>query len=191
MAKLRSQKQVVKRCELLRRAWHVARERLQDAGNDPAVVDAIWGGEALGALLWALQLAELPRYDRPFVPDALSVVLDGADLRPGEEVEEECESARLWHWRARTAVLAAGGVAELPPRYTSLDQAVAATAMRGYERGLLPPPVRGDFNAYGRIYRHLTPAQLAEAHSLAAERHHALAWLCGVGSSWNDVPLDT
>jgi hypothetical protein len=73
----------------------------------------------------------------------------------------------------------------------SFDQAVAATAMRGYERGLLPPPLRGDFHAYGRIYRNLSPAQLAEAHSLAAERHHALAWLCGDGDGWHDVSLET
>jgi hypothetical protein len=23
------------------------------------------------------------------------------------------------------------------------------------------------------------------------ERHHALNWLCGAGTTWDDVPLDT
>jgi hypothetical protein len=41
------------------------------------------------------------------------------------------------------------------------------------------------------VYRHLSPEQHAQAHSIAVERHHALNWLCGNGSSWDDVPLDT
>jgi len=51
--------------------------------------------------------------------------------------------------------------------------------------------MRGDFRAYGKVYRHLSPEQHAEAHSIAVERHHALNWLCGAGETWDDVPLDT
>ena len=50
---------------------------------------------------------------------------------------------------------------------------------------------RGDFQAYGKVYRYLSPEQHAEAHSIAVERHHALNWLCGAGNTWDDVPLDT
>jgi len=63
--------------------------------------------------------------------------------------------------------------------------------MRGHEDGVLPTPLRGDFQAYGKNYRHLSPDQHAEAHSIAAERHHALNWVCGLGESWDTVPLDT
>jgi hypothetical protein len=63
--------------------------------------------------------------------------------------------------------------------------------MRGYEEGLLPAPMRGDFRAFGKVYRHLTPEQQDEAHAIAVERHHALNWLVGEGRSWDDVPLDT
>lgn len=147
-------------------------------------------GEARGTLLWALQLAELPPYDQPFAPEALDASLTGAQLRAADEIDRERQSARLWHWRARTADLADHGAPDLPERFASLDQAVAAAAVRGSERGLLPPPLRGDFRAYGKIYRHLGTDERAEAHSLAAERHHALAWLCGEGA-WDDTPLDT
>jgi hypothetical protein len=51
--------------------------------------------------------------------------------------------------------------------------------------------MRGDFRAYGKVYRHLSPEQQAEALSIALERQLALAWACGLGESWNDVPLDT
>jgi hypothetical protein len=190
--KLRSQGEVVERCRVLRDDLAAALARLPEEGADGAVVDAVWRGEALGTLLWALQLAELPAYDQPF--DTTVVVeseLDGAELRDAEDVALERESARLWHWRARTTELQAAGKLELPERYASFDQLIAATAMRGYEQGVLPPPMRGDFRAYGKVYRHLEPTEHQEALSIALERHHALNWLCGEGSSWDDVPLDT
>jgi hypothetical protein len=189
--KPRTKSEVVERAQALRSDVRAALDRLPDGGADPAVVDAVWRGEALGTLLWALQLAELPPYDRPFDPEVVAAA-DPAegDLRDGAEIALERASARLWHWRARTTGLAAGGV-DLPERYASFDQLIAATAMRGYEQGLLPTPMRGDFRAYEKVYRHLTPEQHEEAHSIAVERHHALNWLVGEGADWDDVPLDT
>jgi hypothetical protein len=190
--KLRSQGEVVERCTTLRDEVRAALARVPQEGGDPAVVDAVWRGEALGTLLWALQLAELPPYDRPFAAhDVVAVPLDDAKLREVDEIELERDSARLWHWRARTTDLQAAGGVALPERYANFDQLIAATAMRGYEQALLPAPMRGDFRAYGKVYRHLTPEQHTEAHSIAVERHHALNWLCGEGGSWDDVPLDT
>jgi hypothetical protein len=147
-------------------------------------------GEARGALLWALQLADMPSYDTAFAPEALDAAVADGKLRTAGELERERQVARLWHWRARTADLVDEGAPDLPERFASLDQAVAAAAVRGHERGLLATPLRGDFRAFGKIYRHLGAEERAEAHSIAAERHHALAWLCGEGA-WDDVPLDT
>ena len=188
--KLRPQNEVVERCRTLSEELRAALGRLPS--DDPAVVDAVWRGEGLGTLLWGLQLSELPPYDQPFDPDALvGASLEEARLRDAEEIELERESARLWLWRARTTDLQATGDVELPERYASFDQLIAATAMRGFEQGLLPAPMRGDFRAYGKVYRHLAPEQQAEAHSIALERQHALNWLAGLGGSWDDVPLDT
>ena len=188
--KLRSQGEVVARSRELAEELRAALARLPD--EDPAVVDAVWRGEALGTLLWALQLVELPPYDEPFEPDEVAAVeLDEPKLRDAEEIELERESARLWHWRARTTDLQDREEVELPEQFATFDQLIAATAMRGFEQGVLPAPIRGDFRAYGQVYRQLTPEQHAEAHSIALERHHALNWLCGEGSSWDDVPLDT
>jgi hypothetical protein len=188
--KLRSQGEVVERSRALGDELRAALAKLPS--DDPAVVDAVWHGEAVGTLLWALQLLELPAYDQPFDAEEVAAVeLDDADLRGGDELELERDSARLWHWRARTTGLQAAGALELPERYATFDQLIAATAMRGYEQGVLPAPMRGDFRAYGKVYRHLSPEQHAEAHSIAVERHHALNWLCGAGETWDDVPLDT
>jgi len=188
--KLRPQNEVVERCRTLSEELRAALGRLPS--DDPGVVDAVWRGEDLGTLLWGLQLAELPPYDQPFDPDELvEASLEEARLRDAEEIELERESARLWLWRARTTDLQATGDVELPERFASFDQLIAATAMRGFEQGLLPAPMRGDFRAYGKVYRHLAPEQQAEAHSIALERQHALNWLAGLGDSWDDVPLDT
>jgi hypothetical protein len=188
--KLRSEGEVVERSRALGDELRAAVAKLPS--DDPAVVDAVWRGEALGTLLWALQLMELPAYDQPFDAEQVAAVdLSEADLRNAEEIELERDSARLWHWRARTTSLQAVGALELPDRYATFDQLIAATAMRGYEQGVLPAPMRGDFRAYGKVYRHLAPEQHAEAHSIAVERHHALNWLCGAGGTWDDVPLDT
>jgi hypothetical protein len=188
--RLRSRSQVVERCQALRD--EVTRALAQLPSREPAVVDGIWRGEALGTLLWSLHLLELPPYDRPFDTDEVVEANPAAgELRDADELELERDAARLWHWRARTSELQASGALELPARYSSFDQLIAATAMRGHDEGLLPAPIRGDFRAYGKVYRHLTPEQQAEAHSVAVERHHALNWLAGEGTSWDDVPLDT
>jgi len=190
--RLRTQGEIVERCRALADDVRAALLRLPSEGSNPGVVDAVWRGESLGTLLWVLQLAELPPYDRPFDPnEVVATSLEGASLRDPPALELERESARLWHWRARTTELQASGNLELPGRYATFDQLIAATAMRGHDQGVLPPPLRGDFRAYGKIYRHLSPDQHAEAHSIAAERHHALNWVCGYGDSWDTVPLDT
>ncbi len=189
-AKLRSQSETVDQARALQVDVRGAIGLLPS--DDPAVIDTIWRGEALGTLLWALGLLDLPGYDQPFDTDEVAAaIFDESNLRDVDEIDLERESARLWHWRARTSEIQANGVVELPERYATFDQLIAATAMRGFEQGLLPTPMRGDFRAYGKVYRHLAPEQLAEAHSIAAERQHALAWLCGEGDTWADVPLDT
>ena len=182
--KLRSNRQVVQQCAVLRGQV--------SAGRESPDADAVWRGEALGTLLWALGLAELPAYDHPFATEAIAAVdAAGGRLRATPEIELELDAARLWHWRARTTLLQALGGVELPERYSTFEQLVGATAMRGYEQGLLPSPLRGDFRAFGKAYRQLSEAEHAEALSIAYERHYALAWLGGAGKTWDDVTVDT
>jgi hypothetical protein len=189
--KLRSRKEVVERSLALSEGLREALARLE-WDDDGSLVEAVWTGEGLGMLLWALELVQLPPYDRPFRTEQLvATALDEAVLRPGEEIERARETARLWHWRARTAMLQADGEVELPPEWQSFDQLVGATAMRGFERGLLPRPLRGDFPAFGAVYRELSEEQQEEAHQIAWQRHRALNWLCGLGKSWDAVPTDT
>jgi len=194
VAKLRSRREVVERCGTLTAHLREALVRLAagDGDGDEAAVDAVWQAEGLGMLLWSLGRIELPPYDRTFDHDRLlAASLDGAVLRPAGEIETARRAARLWHWRARTSALREGGRVALPERWQSFDQLIGATAMRAHEQGLLPRPLRGDFPAFGTVYRELTPEQLAEAEAIAYERHRALNWVLGLGKSWADVPTDT
>jgi hypothetical protein len=190
--KHRPQAEVVQQCRALAAVVRGALDRLPEDESDPAVVDAVWRGEALGALLWVLGLVNMPAYDEPFDHAALlELDLDGGRIRDEEKVEHECETASLWHWRARTTLIQERGDVPLPEPWESYDQLIAATAMRGFEQDLLPPPMRGDFRAFGKVYRHLSPEQRSEALSIALERHHALNWACGLGKTWEEVPTDT
>lgn len=166
--------------------------RLPEGKDEPAVIEAVWQGEGLGTLLWALGLVELEPYDRPFDPEwLLATPTAPGNLRAKPELEHALETARLWHWRARTEALRAADAVELPASWDSFDQLVAVAAMRGYERGLLPSPLRGDFPAFGTGYRDLSVEQRTEIVSIAYERHRALAWLVGAGRGWAETPTDT
>ena len=136
-------------------------------------------------LLWALELAQLPPYDRPF--DAERLVAHGArrgDPAAGDEIERRARRRGSGTGAHARRCSAADGEVELPPEWQSFDQLVGATAMRGFERGLLPRPLRGDFPAFGAgLPRARREEQQDEAHQIAWQRHRALNWLCGLGKT--------
>ena len=190
--KLRSRRDVNDRIRALAGPLATALRALPAQAADPAVIEAIWQAEGLGTLLWALGLVELPAFDSPFDAEwLLATPTAHGNLRARAEIEHAQESARLWHWRARTHALRQGDEIDLPPAWTSFEQLIAVAAMHGYERGLLPSPVRGDFAAFGTGYRELSAVQAADAFSIAYERHRALNWLCGEGRTWDDTTTDT
>jgi len=190
--RVRSRREVVERTRALSQPLRTALALLPEAADDRAVIEAVWQGEGLGVLLWALSLVELEPFDRPFDPEwLLATPTAHGTMRSRAEIEHARESARLWHWRVRTDALQAGDALQLPATWDSFEQLIAVAAMRGYERGLLPSPLRGDFPAFDTGYRELTPPQRAELHAIAYERHRAFNWLCGGGRSWAETPTPT
>ena len=184
---------MIERIRAISESLKIALGTLPGGEADPAVVDAVWQVEGLGMLFWALGLVELEPFDKHFDPEWLVATPTAhGTLRAQAEIEHAREAARLWHWRARTDTLAASEAGlELPEQWASLEQLIAVAAMRGYERGLLPSPLRGDFAAFGTGYKELPPDQRAELLSIAYERHRALEWLCGAGKSWAETPPAT
>lgn len=157
--------------------------------------DASWCLESAGFLLWTVRMQRLRAWDRAYVPDLLPLVDapswvndDGPRtkgrpsprLRKSEELEEMLDRAELWHWRAVNA--------QSPPsaRRTSLVRETAAAAeKRGFFRAK-----DGDFPYRGRPYRVLADDAASTAHSIAVERHRAIAWVLGKGS-WKGTRTDT
>jgi hypothetical protein len=190
--KLRSRREVLERVRALSDPLRTAIAMLPEGKEDPAVIEAVWQGEGLGMLLWSLGLVELEAYDRPFDPEwLLATPTAPGNLRAKPEIEHALETATLWHWRTRTEALRDADALELPESWHSFEQLVAVAAMRGYERGLLPSPLRGDFPAFGTGYRELSDEQRTEIVSIAYERHRALAWLVGAGRGWAETPTHT
>jgi len=70
--RLRSTRQVVDRCTQLAQEVRAAQGR-----TDADAIDTLWRGEALGTLLWALGIAELPPYDRACDTGAVLTVEEG------------------------------------------------------------------------------------------------------------------
>jgi hypothetical protein len=187
--KLRSRREVLERIRDLSEPLDTALRMLPEGAGDPAVIDAVWQGEGLGMLLWSLGLVELEPFDRPYDPEwLLATPTAHGTMRAKAEIEHARDMARLWHWRIRTDEVRDSQESGPPQDWDSFEQLIAVAAMRGFERGLLPSPLRGDFPALGTGYREVTPAQQLEIASIVYERHRALNWLCGLGRTWTEVP---
>src|SRR5437868_2433141 len=68
MPKLRSRREVVSRCAAVTALVREALAQLPERADDPAVVEAVWQGEGLGVLLWALGRRRVSRAGRPAGP---------------------------------------------------------------------------------------------------------------------------
>lgn len=166
----------------------------------PSEISAMtWRAEALVALGWALSL--LPDLAPPYEATDPSPLLDAmprpfdttgsfretASLRNEAEIARERERAELWHWRSDVAALQAVAPANERRDLAALVHDVAREAT---ESGLLNGFGGDDFPVGGRPFLAL-PAEDREPIAIIAEqRHHALNWLCGFGTSWDNVPLD-
>lgn len=135
-------------------------------------------GEALGVLLWALSVVKvMPPWDEPFdvveqapLGDTVEELLERSQLRPRDEIERARDLADLWQWRASASA-------------ADVD-VVGGTARAAFDAGDTADLIAGDFPAFAKAYRDLEEGEAALARSIAEERRHALAWLCGHAAEW-------
>jgi len=163
------------------------------------VVDANWLGESIVCLLWAVgYIGEIPKYDhqvargimKQFPKDPSNV----PKLRPSADIERQRQIAETWHWRSRTRqLLQSGGMPNQLPGGMTLEQMLEKVSAKASEAGDFESPISGDFPAFGKPYRDLTPKEFSITTSIAMERHRALNWLCGwaPNNRWADTPTDT
>jgi hypothetical protein len=177
--------------------------------------EVLWQIEAAACIAWAIRV--LPRLwpmDESFDGklNFLSLaapeyrLVETASLRPFEEVQAAAERVKYWHWRARQLHLEREGytwppvnaapdaIADLQSKgMDTLDGLVRVTAQLLREQGKLEDTIDEDFVAKGKAYRELSQDELSELIGIAAERHRALNWLCGLAASndWDAVPTET
>ena len=168
-----------------------------------AWIDANWVGESLACLLWVLELfPEIPASDQELsierkkhlarLPEA--ILTGGHKLRASDLIQKQRDLAELWHWRARTRCLQEEGrMPTVLPGGMTVEQMLRRTSEKAAEEGVIPPPIEGDFPAFGKPYRNLTPTEFSIATSIAMERHRAFNWLCGYapGNRWTETPTNT
>jgi hypothetical protein len=63
--------------------------------------------------------------------------------------------------------------------YRHCREEIPANLPFAFSDNLIPPPIGGDFPAFGKSYRDATHEKYSQLQSKAAERHHAMNWLCG------------
>jgi hypothetical protein len=166
--------------------------------REPELSAAAWQAEGLGTLGWALGLADrLPPGDLSDVATVVAAVpapwdqtsdwLSEQVLRPEDLVARERDRAELYEWRISIEEPRRAATGTERSRNASIIREVSAEAAAA---DLLESPGAGDFTIGGRALASYTLDDLEKLSALTEERLRALNWLCGFGTSWDDVPLD-
>jgi hypothetical protein len=162
-----------------------------------AVARATWGAEGLVALAWTVNLvADPPAYDAPAelgdlltrLPspwDSVKSFLAGSGLRPESAIAAARERAELWHWRVGVETIYRQAAEDERHELRAVIREVARDAENA---GFVPRLADKDFPVRGRSIARISAPQLDDLTALATERLRALNWVCGFGSSWDDVP---
>ena len=161
-----------------------------------AVVDAVWRGEALGALLWALAArraaAPTTRRSTPTTVVAVDPRAGAAARRATRSSSSASPRGSGTGARARRELQAVGGARAARALRDVRPADRRDGDARATSRVCCPRPMRGDFRAFGKVYRQLSRRssrpRRTRSRSSATTRSN---WLCGAGRSWDDVPLDT
>jgi hypothetical protein len=166
--------------------------------NDEASA-ATWNSEALVALAWATEMIEtLSEPNLTLDPaNVLAVIpapwvdpnawITSVIVRAENEIARERERAEVWLWRAETEEERR----QLRGRARqALEADIADVVNESIAAGLLSNDARGDFRVADVPFHNLSSDQIDAISVIAAVRLHALNWLCGFGTNWDDVPLE-
>lgn len=157
-----------------------------------------WQGEALVALAWAIRASDTPPIDATSDPrtimdlvprpwDATKAWMSDPTFVSEVEALRQRELAEIWHWRATTELLRREA---FPADRRDYEAAIAEVAAEARTAGFLPALQDSDFPVRGRGIKEISDTEVDELVAVTGQRLRALNWLCGFGSSWDNVPLD-
>lgn len=157
------------------------------------IVDATWRSEGVAVLAWALGLAELPAHDEQadtetlaaaigFVPLAPEARAPTPILRPADELERAERRLVGIHWRVRELQVSPG-----PVDFVRFSQ----DAWFGDFDLFGIPVMDRDLAVGGAPISRADDDLVRITSSIAAERHQAIAWVCGDDSVYSAVVTST
>jgi hypothetical protein len=163
-----------------------------------AIGEASWQGESLAVLGWAIGAHDMPpvgtvsdlRRIIDVVPrpwDATKAWLGDPAIVSEPEAAREREVVEIWYWRLTTEVLRRTSSDADRRDYEEATRDVAAEALAA---GLLLRLHDGDFSVHGTSIKDISGDDINELIAVTGQRLRALNWLCGFGTSWDNVPLD-
>jgi len=162
------------------------------------IMEVSWQGEALVALTWAIGLVDMPPVDvtpglggimdlvpRPW--DAISMWMSDPTIVSESDAAQQRELAEIWHWRATIEPLRRGASSADRRDY---EEAIADVVAEARAAGFVPALLDRDFPVRGRSIKEISESAIDELIAVTSQRLRALNWLCGFGTTWDDVPLD-
>lgn len=166
--------------------------------DDPAGIDLESLAEQLTTLGWALSLADPFSGASEFslaglinaIPgpwDKTSPWIAARELRPEPLIAIERERAEIWHWRLEIESyrrVASGQDLD------EIEQAISEVTSDGMAAGLLAPGGNGGFTLDGTPLSAANLPAIASLEAAMRERLRTLNWVCGFGTTWDDVPLE-
>jgi hypothetical protein len=166
---------------------------------DPGeVTETSWQSEGLAAIAWAVGIADrldppdgsdvadlLQQLPMPW--DATASFVARANLAPETDIARARESMDLFHWRVSVEALRRLASREDRQQY---DAAIREAAAEAAIAGLIAATPEGDFAIAGQSVSSLSADEIDRMIAISGERLRALNWLCGFGTSWDDVPLE-
>jgi len=163
-----------------------------------AIAEVSWQGEALVVLAWAVGVLDVPPIDvtsdlqtimdlvpRPW--DAIKAWMSESTIVSQSDLVREREHAEIWHWRATTELLRRGAS---PADRHDYEAAISEVAAEARIAGYVPALRAGDFIVRTRSIKEISDTEVDELIAVTSQRLRALNWLCGFGTTWDDVPLD-
>ena len=168
------------------------------SASSEAIMELSWQAEALVALAWAVGLLDMPAVDVPpdlgwivdLVPrpwDAINTWMSDPAIVSESDAAQQRESAEIWHWRATTESVRRQAASADRRDY---DAAIAEVVVEASSAGLIPTLLDRDFPVRGRSIKEISDSAIDELIAVTGQRLRALNWLCGYGTTWDDVPLD-
>jgi hypothetical protein len=162
------------------------------------ITEASWQGEALVVLAWAIGALDTPQVGtvsdpRPVIAvvprpwDETKAWLGDPAIVSESEAAREREAAEIWYWRLTTEVLRRTASAADRQEYEEAIRDVTAEAL---DAELVPALRDDDFSVHGKSIKDLSGDDINQLIAVTGQRLRALNWLCGFGTSWDDVPLD-